>query len=139
VDHLRELGATPQALGAFLGLLAVAAGSYSLVNTVRRRRRDLAVLRVIGFARGQVRAALRWQALTIAVVGLAVGLPLGVAAAQQLWSQVAEGLGVVDSPADPWFAIGWTVPITLAIAIVIAVGPGLTATRAHPADILHAE
>ena len=40
--------------------------AHLLVTSVRRCRGDLAVLRVIGFTRGQVRAAVAWQAGTLA-------------------------------------------------------------------------
>ena len=49
-------------LGASLGVLALATITHLLVTSVRRRRRDLAVLRAIGFTRGQVRTTVAGQA-----------------------------------------------------------------------------
>jgi hypothetical protein len=139
VDALGEVGSSPQALGIFLGLLAVAAAEHSLVSTLRRRRGDLAVLRALGFVRSQIRATLRWQAATVAIVGLLFGLPLGVALARQLWARIAEELGVVYRPEVPLTMIVFAVPVTLAIAVLLATPPGIVAARARPAEVLHAE
>jgi ABC-type lipoprotein release transport system permease subunit len=51
--------------------------THTLVTSVRRRWRDLAVLKTLGFTRGQVGATVAWQAITFAVVALAFGLPWG--------------------------------------------------------------
>jgi putative ABC transport system permease protein len=139
VDNLDELGSLPAALAVFLALLAAAAASHALVSTVRRRRADLAVLRALGFVRGQVRAVVRWQAFTVAGAGLVMGVPLGLVVARRLWSLVADGLGVVDEPATPWLLLGLAVPVTLAVAVLIATPPGMAAARARPADVLRAE
>ena len=70
--------ALPRALAAFLAVLAALAVVHALVSTVRMRRQDLAVLRTLGFERRQLGSTLVWQATTIGVVGLAVGVPLGL-------------------------------------------------------------
>jgi hypothetical protein len=45
-----------------------------LITSARRRRRDLAVLRTIGFTRRQVHATVAWQAVTLTVVALVIGI-----------------------------------------------------------------
>ena len=47
-------------------VLAVAALGHTLVSSIRRRRRDLATLKTLGFTRGQVSATVAWQATTFA-------------------------------------------------------------------------
>jgi hypothetical protein len=139
VDNLDELGPLPSVLAAFLGALAATAALHALVSGTRSRRRDLAVLRALGFVPGQVRGVVRWQALMVAAVGLLVGLPLGFAAARALWSRVAAGVGVLDESATPWLMLALTVVGTLVAAVVIAAGPGRAAARVRPADVLRAE
>src|SRR5207237_7302721 len=78
VSLLQNVRSLPRALAAFLAVLGVAALGHALVTTVRRRRHDLAVLRAIGFRPRQSAACIFWQAVTVASVGLALGLPLGV-------------------------------------------------------------
>lgn len=50
--------ALPLLLGLSLALLALLTVAHLLLTSARRRRRDLAVLRAIGFTRGQVRLGL---------------------------------------------------------------------------------
>jgi len=57
---------TPTLLGGGLALGAVSALALTLIASVRRRRRDLAVLRMLGFTNRQLAAVVAWQS-TIAV------------------------------------------------------------------------
>ena len=72
------VAAMPALLGALLSALALVTITHLLISSVRRRRRDLAVLRTIGFTRRQVRAAVAWQAATLMAVALALGIPAGL-------------------------------------------------------------
>ena len=64
------------------------------MTSVRRRRRELALLKTIGFGRRQVSATVAWQATTLAFVGLVVGIPIGLLLGRLVWQRVADGLGV---------------------------------------------
>jgi hypothetical protein len=139
VDNLDELGALPWALAAFLALLAAIAVVHALVSTTRRRRRDLAVLRVLGFVGSQVRSTLRWQALTVAGVGLAIGVPAGLIAGRRLWSALADAVGVVDDWTFPWLTVVLAVPAAMSVAVLLAVPPGRTAARVPPGRVLRSE
>jgi FtsX-like permease family len=139
VDNLDELGALPLALAAFLALLAAVAAVHALVSATRRRRHDLAVLRVLGFVGGQVRSTLRWQALTVAAVGLVVGVPAGLIAGRRIWSALAEAVGVVDDWSFPWLTVALAVPIALGVAVLLAILPGRAAARMSPGQVLRAE
>jgi ABC-type lipoprotein release transport system permease subunit len=139
VDNLDELGGLPWAVAAFLAVLAVAACVHTLVCAVRVWRRGLSVLRALGFVPGQVRAAVRWQALTMATLGLVAGVPLGLATTRLIWSTVADSLGVVDERVIPWPALGAITALTLTAAVVLAVPPGVVAARTHVADGLRSE
>ncbi|MDP8937151.1 MAG: ABC transporter permease, partial [Actinomycetota bacterium] len=78
VAYLRNVRALPKALAGFLVLLGVGALGHVLATAVRRRRRDLAVLRAVGFRPLQVAGCVAWQAVTVSVVALALGIPLGI-------------------------------------------------------------
>ena len=101
INSLRDVRQVPAAVGiavAGFGLVAVA---HALVLAVRRRRRDLGVLRALGMRPGEASAAVRWQALTIAVVAVIGGIPLGLAAGRALWVAIARPIHVlldVDLP-----------------------------------------
>ena len=130
---------TPLVLAAVLALLAVGTLAHLLVTGVRRRRRDLAVLKTLGFARPQVLGAVAWQATAFAAVALLIGLPAGILAGRWAWVFFADAAGVPAGTAIPLTAIMLAVPVTLALANLIAAWPAWTAARLRPADVLRAE
>ena len=64
---------------------AVLALGLTLTASVRRRRRDLAPLKALGFTQRQLSAAIAWQSTVAAVTGVVVGTPLGIVIGRQLW------------------------------------------------------
>jgi FtsX-like permease family len=129
----------PFLIAAVFGLAAAAALAHTLLVSVRRRRRDLAVLKTLGFVRRQVLATVAWQATTVAAVGLVVGLPLGVAVGRFGWNVFAEDLGVVPEAVTPIGVTALVVPAAILMANLIAALPGWTASRTRPAVVLRAE
>lgn len=110
VVNFDRVRTTPLVLAAVLGLLAAATVTHSSVTSVRRRRRDLALLKALGFVRRQVSSSVGWQATTVAVVALAAGLPLGVAAGRWAWKLVADGIGIAPIPSLPCYRWRWPCP-----------------------------
>ncbi|MFJ6619220.1 FtsX-like permease family protein [Kitasatospora sp. NPDC091335] len=60
-------------MAAVLGGFAAVSAANTLVMTVLDRRREVALLRLAGTTRRQVRGMVRWEALLVAATGLAVG------------------------------------------------------------------
>jgi putative ABC transport system permease protein len=139
VRNLVALGSLPLVLAVFLGALAVAVLVHSLVLTARRRAPDLAVLRVVGLTPAQVGGALVTMALTIGVVGLALGPALGLAVGRVVWGEVASGIGTAPDPAIPWLVLVLAVPAVLAGAVVAAFLPARRAASLRPAVVLRSE
>jgi len=106
---------------------------------VRRRRRDLAILKTLGFSRTQVTAAVLWQAATLAVLALLVGVPLGVAVGRWLWVFFATQLGVVVEPRIPVVAVLLVLPAAIALAALVAAIPARVASLTKPALVLRTE
>lgn len=131
--------ATPLLLASLLGLLAVAMMTHALVTSVRRRRRDLAILKTLGFVQGQVATVVAWQATTLAAIALVVGLPLGIAAGRWTWSLFADQLGIAPTPSVPLFWLTLGIPATVILANVVAAVPGRLAARTQPALVLRTE
>ncbi len=113
--------------------------AHILVTSIRRRRRDLAVLKTLGFVRGQVSATIAWQATVLIALALLMGLPLGVVAARSVWTLFAGRLGVVPDPQLPLAGDTPRRPRRLAIANALAVGPGRVAARLLLAAVLRTE
>jgi ABC-type antimicrobial peptide transport system permease subunit len=130
---------TPLVLGALLVVLAVGTLAHVLLTGVRRRRRDLAVLKTLGLSRGQVLSLVAWQAGAFGCVALLAGLPLGVLAGRQAWAAFAGAAGIRPAPDIPMAFILLTIPVTLLIAVLIALWPGWRAARLRPAEVLWTE
>jgi len=139
VENLRRIGTLPFALAGLLGLLAVATIAHALVTSVRRRRHDLAILKTLGFLRGQVSATVSWQASTLSLLAAAMGLIAGVAAGRSLWILFAGRLGVRPEPTLPVLVLVAIVPAAVVLANVIALTPARAAARTRPALVLRTE
>jgi hypothetical protein len=139
VTDLERVGHLPGLLAGLVALLALGTVTHALVTSVRRRRRDLATLKTLGFTRGQVSATVAWQATTFALLAAAVGIPLGVAGGRWAWRLVADQLGVVPDPVVPPLPVLAVAAGALLVANLAAAGPGWAAARIRPAVVLRAE
>ena len=126
----------PLIFGAMLAVFGAATLAHLLVVSVSRRRREIGLLKVLGFVNGQVASTVAWQATTLALVGVVIGVPLGVAAGQAMWRAFATNLGVIPvSVVPPWLVAGLVAGI-IVVANLLAIGPGLAATRSRPGQLL---
>jgi ABC-type lipoprotein release transport system permease subunit len=139
ITSLARIADVPLLLSGLLALLAVGTLAHTLVTGTRRRRRDLAILKTLGFVRGQVQGSLAWQATTLAAVALLVGLPIGIAGGRWGWRLFAGQLRVVPDPVVPLLAVLVAVPAAIVLANVVAALPGRTAARTQPAPLLRSE
>ena len=125
----------PLIFGLVLVLFGVATLMHLLLVSVARRRPELGLLKALGFVRRQVAFSVLWQATTIALAGIIIGVPAGVAAGRLIWLSFAANLGVVPAPV----VIAWVIAAialgTVLAANVLAIGPSLTAARSHPASL----
>ncbi len=138
VREVRGVNDLPLALAFVLTLLAVGTIAHTLVTSVRRRRRDLAILKAFGFVGRQVRASVAWQATAIAGTGLVVGLPFGVAAGRWAWTALADAFAIQPvTVVAPGLLLA--VPAVLLLANAVAAIPARTAARTRPAVVLRTE
>jgi hypothetical protein len=129
----------PQVLGIGLAAVALLTIAHLLMTSVRRRRRDFAILRVLGFTSWQVRGTLCCQALTLAGLALVIGVPAGIACGRLCWQVFAYQLGITPVVAVPLAALAVMAAGWLAAAAMIAALPGEAATRNRAARTLHSE
>ena len=137
--NYRSLGDTPGFLGAGLAAGAIAALALTLIASVRRRRRDLAVLKTLGFTERQLAATVAWHSSTAVAIGVVAGVPLGIALGRTLWDLFAHDINAVPAPSVP---VGQVVLIALGalvVANVIAAIPGRLAARTPTALVLRSE
>jgi hypothetical protein len=136
VANLRELGNLPEALGGFLAAIGVAAIVHALAGTVRRRWRDLAVLRALGFSPAQTGWAVATMGVVTVGIGLVVGVPLGLALARLVWWVVTNGSGVRTDVAVPVEAVIVVAVVAPVVALLAATVPVRRATKISPAALL---
>jgi FtsX-like permease family len=139
VVSLASIAGLPVALSGLLALIAAGTLAHTLASSTRRRRRDLAIFKTLGFLRRQVRQAVAWQATTIAAIALLAGLPIGIAGGRGAWHYFAAQLGVLPEPAVPPAAILIAIPGALVMANLIAAAPARAAGRTQPATVLRTE
>jgi ABC-type lipoprotein release transport system permease subunit len=126
----------PLLLGGTIALFGAAMLSHLLFVSVARRRRQFALLKVLGMFQRQVASTMGWQSMTVSVVGVVLGIPLGVAVGRVVWHIFATELGVV--PADV-VTLGTLLILVAGIVVVgalLSLIPALLATRVRPADAL---
>jgi predicted lysophospholipase L1 biosynthesis ABC-type transport system permease subunit len=95
----------PLLLGLAVAVFGAATLLHFLLVSVARRRRHLGTLKALGFLRRQVAAVITWQAETVAVVALVLGVPLGLAAGRLAWNLAASDFGVPSVVIAPWLAL----------------------------------
>ena len=117
--------------------LAIVIALIGIANTlalsVHERRRELGLLRAVGMTRPQVRSAIRWESVMIALMGTLFGFGLGIFGA---WGIITAIPG--DRPIPlvvPPGQLSVIVTIAAIAGVVAAIGP---ARRAAKLDILTA-
>jgi putative ABC transport system permease protein len=104
----------------------------TLVLSVFERTRELGMLRAVGMTRRQARQMIRHESVITALIGAALGLPLGIF----LSALVAQALSQ--------YGVGFSLPVgTLAVFALVAVLAGvlaavLPARRASRLNVLKA-
>ena len=139
IKNYASIRDTPLALAVVLAVLAVGTLAHVLLTGVRRRRRDLALLKTLGFTRRQVLGTVAWEASAFAAVALLIGLPLGVIAGRWAWAVFASAAGVSTAATVPLATVLLAIPATLLAANLIAAAPGWEAARLRPALVLRTE
>jgi hypothetical protein len=129
----------PLLFGVALSVFGAATMVHLLLVSVTRRRRETGLLKSLGFVRRQVAASVCWQATTVALAGIAVGAPAGIAAGRVLWRVFATNFGVVPVPVVPALLLAALAAGVLAAANLLAAVPALLAARSHPGQLLRAE
>jgi ABC-type antimicrobial peptide transport system permease subunit len=139
IASYHTVDATAAILACLLAAGAISALGLTLVASVRRRRREFALLKTLGFTQRQLAATVAWQSTVPAVAGIIVGLPLGIAIGRWLWTLFARGISAVPDPNMPMVYIIAIAFGTVLFANLAAVFPGITAARTPTALLLRTE
>jgi putative ABC transport system permease protein len=118
-----------------LGLIVGIAGlGVLMVRAVRERRREVGVLRSLGFAPRQVRTAFVMESGVVAAQGIAVGLTLALITASQLVATGEFGQDLVFE--IPWGQLSFVGAAALAASLLATAWPAQQASQIPPAVAL---
>jgi putative ABC transport system permease protein len=123
-------------LGPFFVAMIFAFTSIAVVNTLimiaLRRRRELALLRLTGASKRQVRSMARWEAILIIAIGLGIGLAIAATALLPLSHAFTGGF-------RPYAPAGWLagiLGISALLALVALSVPTWRALRSRPVEAI---
>jgi ABC-type lipoprotein release transport system permease subunit len=139
IVNYRSAGVTPTLLSSTLAVGAVGALGLMLVASVRRRRRDLALLKALGFTQRQLAATVAWQSSIAVLIGTFVGVPAGIVLGRFLWDLFAREINAIPAPSVPVLPVALIAIGALLLANIVAAIPGRIAARTPTALVLRAE
>lgn len=132
IRSLQRVQRLPYGLALALGALGLGATILVLDALTRRRRRDLALLRSVGFTRRQLVLVVLSQATILSVGAVGLGVPLGLAAGSRLWAVAADRIGTDLPSIIPVGQILVAVPAVVVAVVGLAALPAIAAARRPP-------
>ena len=121
---------------AFGLLVGIAGLGVVMVRAVRERRREIGMLRAMGFGAGLIRAAMLSEAGLIATQGTLIGAVLGLITTRQLLAN-SDDFGDVTIPfIVPWVGLLVIVALPLVASLAVTAWPASRAARIRPAIAL---
>ena len=138
MNNYAAIDATPEILAGVLAVLGLAVLAQFILASARRRRRDFALLKVLGMFRRDLSAVAFWQVATVTAVALVVGVPLGIAGGRWAWQLFADQAGLPTDAITP-LPVLWMIPATLLVAALVALPPARSVARVPAAATLRSE
>ncbi|WP_426571116.1 ABC transporter permease [Aquihabitans sp. McL0605] len=139
IVNYQDMGSAPAILAGGLLVAALLSLILALFASVRRQRRELAVLKALGLTRRQVGATLTWQAAVTVTIGALVGVPAGIIVGRALWVTFAHQLHAVVRPEIPVVAVALVTAGTVIVSVLVAAIPGRAAARVPISVLLRSE
>jgi FtsX-like permease family len=139
IVNYRTMGSTPALLGVGLAAGAVVALGLTLIASVKRRQRDFAVLRTLGFTGRQLGSVVAWQSSVAVAIGTVIGVPLGIILGRIPWNLFANEIDAIPAPTVPVASIALIVLGGIVLANIVAAVPGRIAAHTPTALLLRAE
>jgi putative ABC transport system permease protein len=122
-----------------LGLIiAVASLAVLAVRAVIERRREIGIMRAIGYKRSMIMGTFMTEILFVTSLGVLIGLAAGLIAGYGIWLTQMKSLGVAFNV--PWSHVGLIIGLTYMFAIIFTILPSYRASRIPPAEaVRHTE
>jgi predicted lysophospholipase L1 biosynthesis ABC-type transport system permease subunit len=139
IVNASQMSGQPLVLALGVAAAAMLSLALTVLTSVRRRRRELALLKTLGMTRGQVRSVVACQTSVVLIIAALIGVPLGVAAGRWTWTAFASSIGVVPATVVPVSALVLGFLGLLAAGHLLAAWPAAMAARTPSAAPLRAE
>jgi ABC-type lipoprotein release transport system permease subunit len=139
IVNTEQMGGQPLALAVGLAAAAVLSLALTLLSLVRRRRRELALLKALGMTRSQVRAVIAWQTTLTLLIAVGVGGLLGIIGGRLAWHAFAGSLGVVPIVEVPALALVLGLVALVLAGNLLASLPAAVAAWTRPGVSLRTE
>jgi predicted lysophospholipase L1 biosynthesis ABC-type transport system permease subunit len=139
IVNTEQMGGQPLTLALGLAAAAVLSLALTVFSLVRRRRRELALLKALGMTRSQVRAVIAWQTTLTLLIAVAVGGALGIAGGRLAWHAFAGSLGIVPIVEVPVAALILGLVALVLAGNLLASLPAAVAARTRPGVSLRTE
>ena len=134
IRALERVTAAPFLFAGVVALLLVIGSAFVSATSARARRRDLAILRVLGSNPRQARAVVHWQASLAALTITVLGIPIGVVLGRSIVGILTDALGIVPGSENPLALVAAAILLAVIVANVFALLP---ARRASHDRIVH--
>lgn len=128
----------PLIFGIMLGVFGAATLMHLLVVSIGRRRREMGLLKSLGFVGRQVLATVYWQTATVTAIGVLAGATAGIALGREVWIGFSRNIGVVPLPVVDTTVIVLVLSGVVVAAAALTLTPAMVAMRARPAEALRA-
>ncbi len=139
IVNVARVRAIPFVLASVLAALAVLTVGHTMVTSIQRRRRDVAILRSLGADRRWIARAVHWQATAFALLPLIIGVPLGLIAGRLVFRSFADSIGTLNDASMPTLLMTAVAVGLVIVANLIAGFPARRADRISPALLLRSE
>jgi len=137
-DFVAESLAGPRAISLFLtamgviALLLAAMGIYGVMaHAVAQQQREIGIRMALGAGQGKVVGMVTRSGLSLAGIGMLLGLPLS----WLMYRAIVSALNLFDAPLSPGFAV-WVALALAGVAVVSTWLPARRASGVHPAAAL---
>jgi putative ABC transport system permease protein len=136
IDRLFAIvGNVNQILVAMAGVVMVTSGisiMVALYNSMEQRRRQIAVLRVLGASRGRIFGLVLTESAMLGILGAAAGIVLALAGGWIVAAIARQRLGLV---LEPWPSLNWIIGVWLAATILAALAGLVPAVMAYRTSV----
>jgi putative ABC transport system permease protein len=129
VRALERVTTAPFLFAVVMAVLLIIASAYAAATAARSRKRDLAILRALGSKARQTRAVVHWQATLVALTVAVVGIPIGLVLGRSVMGSLTDALGIVPGAENPLFLVVAALVLALLVANGLVLLPARRASR----------